>query len=65
MISDFRELFRAFYEKTGSNLVEIVVEKSVYMALGREIDKACVWDEPREGFFGVLTVDGVIVSMAR
>ena len=61
MISDFRDVFRRFYEVTGSNLVEICVERSVFDALSREIAKSCFWDEPQGPFRGVCQIDGVTV----
>jgi len=65
MISQLRDVFRLFYEQTGSNLVEIVVERGVFDALRAEMAKSCFWDEPVEGPTLYCYVDGVRVRCAR
>jgi len=65
MISQLRDVFRLFYEQTGSNLVEIVVERGVFDALAADFERSAFWDEPSETPEARCYVDGVRVRCAR
>lgn len=59
MIAEIREVFRRFYEVTGTHLVSITVSEAVYDALNAEMALGFVTPASDGQSLGAAVLDGV------